>query len=404
VRAFDVPTLQNGSMADQTHIIHPVLLPPDGFDAVPFAVHRASTVIFPSVAEMRARSWKDEFSYTYGLRGTPTSFMLELQLAQIEGARHCLLCPSGLAAISLVNLALLKAGDEVLIPENGYGPNREQCEILLSSYGIASRLYDPMQATNLRFNANTRLIWIEAPGSVTMEVPDVPVLVQAAKQHGVLTAFDNTYGAGMAFKPFDHGVDVSVQALTKFQAGAADLLMGSVTTRNEALHQTLKFAHMRLGFGVSPEDVYLVLRSLPTMKLRYGASDKAGREVAAWLAQQPQVSRVLHPAFESCPGHDNWQRNFTGAAGLFSVLIDASYTQAQVDAFVDALKLFKIGYSWAGPMSLVVPYDIAAMRPLTAAQLPGHVLRFWIGLEEVSDLIADLEQSLTVHLPPTGKS
>lgn len=353
---------------------------------------------------MRARSWKDEFSYTYGLRGTPTSFMLELQLAQIEGARHCLLCPSGLAAISLVNLALLKAGDEVLIPENGYGPNREQCEILFSNYGIASRLYDPMQATNLRFNANTRLIWIEAPGSVTMEVPDVPVLVQAAKQHGVLTAFDNTYGAGLAFKPFDHGVDVSVQALTKFQAGAADLLMGSVTTRNEALHQTLKFAHMRLGFGVSPEDVYLVLRSLPTMKLRYGASDKAGREVAAWLAQQPQVSRVLHPAFESCPGHDNWQRHFTGAAGLFSVLIDASYTQAQVDAFVDALKLFKIGYSWAGPMSLVVPYDIAAMRPLTAAQLPGHVVRFWIGLEEVSDLIADLEQSLTVHLPPSGKS
>jgi cysteine-S-conjugate beta-lyase len=391
--------MQNASMADQTHIIHPPQLPPDGFDAIPFAVHRASTVIFPSVAEMRSRSWKDEFSYTYGLKGTPTTFMLEMQLSRIEGARHCLLCPSGLAAISLVNLALLKSGDEVLIPENVYRPNLEQCEALLKQLGVTCHLYDPLKPQSLQFNGNTRLMWIEAPGSVTMEVPDVPALVSAAKQHGVITAFDNTYSAGLAFKPFNHGIDVSIQALTKFQAGAADLLMGSVTTTDETLHQTLKLAHMRLGIGVSAEDTYLVLRSLPTMKLRYEASDKAGREVAAWCAGQSQVTRMLHPAFESCPGHELWRRDFTGAAGLFSMLIDARYTQQQVDAFVDGLKLFKIGYSWAGPMSLAMPYDIKAIRPLSAASLPGHLVRLWIGLEDVADLIADLQQSLAAHLP-----
>jgi cysteine-S-conjugate beta-lyase len=382
-------------MKDQTQLLHPDYTPPAGFAAIPHAVHRASTVIFANVAAMRSTSWKRKDNYTYGLHGTPTTFMLEALLAQSEGGKHTLLVPSGLAAISLVNLALLKAGDEILLPHNVYSPSKEQAEIILTRMGIVPRFYDPMKPESLSFNANTKLMWIEAPGSVTMEVPDVPALVKAAKAHKVITAIDNTWCAGLSFKPFAHGIDVSIQAATKFQAGSADVLMGTVTCIDDALAEQIKFTHMRLGIGVSAEDASLVLRSLPTMRLRYDASDKAGRTVAQWCAAQPQVARVLHPAFESCPGHANFKRDFTGAAGLFSIVLHERYTQTQVDAFVDSLKLFKIGYSWAGPMSLAVPYDIKMMRPLTASQWQGGgLVRLWIGLEHVQDLIADLQQSM----------
>jgi cysteine-S-conjugate beta-lyase len=310
-----------------------------------------------------------------------------------------LLFPSGLSAIANVNLALLKTGDEALLPENSYGPNRELFDMLLINFGITHRLYDPMQPDAVEFKPNTRLMWLEAPGSVTMEVPDLPALAARARAAGVTTAVDNTYAAGIAFRPFDHGIDISVQALTKFQSGAGDVLMGNNTCTDEALHHQLKLARMRTGVGVGGDDVYLVARSLPTLQLRFNASDRAGRELASWLAGQTQISRVLHPALPSCPGHDNWQRTFTGAAGLFSVVIDERFSREQVDAFVDGLQLFKIGYSWAGPMSLVVPYDIKAMRPNTGAAWRGHLVRFWVGLEDTRDLIADLQASLAANLP-----
>ncbi len=385
------------SKQDQTRIIHPDYSPPEGFSAIAAAVHRASTVIFPTVAAMRERNWKHKHGYTYGLHGTPTTFTLEARLAEMEGGKHTLLAPSGLAAITLVNLALLNAGDEMLLPDNVYGPSREQAQNLLSRWGIAYRLYDPMNPASLSFTPKTKLVWIEAPGSVSMEVPDVPALVRASKAHGALTAMDNTWAAGLAFKPFAHGVDVSIQALTKFQSGGGDVLMGSVMWVDEALTERLKYTHMRLGMGVGAEDCALVLRSLATMRLRFEASDKASRELATWLSTQPPVARVLHPALPSCPGHANWQRDFTGAAGLFSIVLHERYTQAQVDAFVDALKLFKIGYSWAGPMSLVVPYDMRAMRS-TVPWTQGPLVRFWVGLEEVGDLKADLLQAFQSSL------
>ncbi len=372
-------------------IAHPYT-PPAGFEAPQVAVHKASTVIFKDVAALRARDWRRRDGYTYGLHGTPTTFTLEQRIATLEGARHCILTPSGLAAIGLVNQALLAAGDEVLLPENVYGPSRELARHELARWGIAHRFYDPLDAGALPIGERTRLVWLEAPGSVTMEFPDLPGLVAAARARGVTTALDNTWGAGLAFDGFAPGIDIVVQALTKYPSGGGDVLMGSVCTRDDALNEKLLAAHMHLGIGVSGNDAELVLRGLPSLPLRYRAADAAARELAAWLAARPEVVQLLHPAFEGSPGHAHWRALCTDAAGLFSVLFDPRFTQAQVDRFVDALKLFRIGYSWAGPVSLVVPYDLAAIRPGTP--LRGRLVRFSIGLEEPAALRDDLEQAL----------
>jgi Cystathionine beta-lyases/cystathionine gamma-synthases len=314
-----------------------------------------------------------------------------------------LLVPSGLAAVTLVDMALLKSGDEVLIPDNAYGPGQEFARRELAGWGIAHRFYDPMDPASLEaaLGERTRLVWLEAPGSVTMEFPDLAALVAIAKQRSVTTALDNTWGAGIAFAPFairagegdaTVAVDVSVQALTKYASGGGDVLMGSVTTRDDALHQRIKSAHMRIGFGVGGNDVELVLRSLPSLPLRYEAQARAGRLLAEWWAARPEVAHVLHPALPGSPGHEHWQRVCSAAAGLFSIVLDERYTLAQVDAFVDSLKLFKIGYSWAGPASLVIAYDLKSMR--ARPRWRGFVVRFSLGLEAVEDLIADCEKAL----------
>jgi cystathionine beta-lyase len=375
-------------------LIHHPYEPPAGFAAPQVGVFKASTVLFKSVAAMRARDWRSKAGYTYGLHGTPTTFTLEERIAALEGGRHCLLVPSGLAAIALVDQALLAPGDEILLPANVYGPSRELARTELARFGVTHRLYDPLDAGAFAalLGERTRLVWLEAAGSVTMEFPDLPGLVAAARRRGVPTALDNTWGAGLAFDGFALGIDIVVQALTKFPSGGGDVLMGSVTTRDDALHERLKLTHMHLGLGVAGNDAEAVLRSLPSLPLRYRAHDQAARQLAAWLQARPEVVRVLHPAFESCPGHAHWRALCTDAAGLFSVLFDERYTQAQVDRFVDGLALFGIGYSWAGPRSLVVPYDLKAMRP--GGALRGHLVRFSIGLEEPEALRADLEQSL----------
>ena len=378
-----------------TALIHHAYEAPAGFAAPQVAVHKASTVIFADTAALRARDWRRRDGYTYGLHGTPTTFVLEERIAALEGGLQCLLVPSGLAAIALVDQALLSAGDEVLLPANVYGPSRELARHALARWGIGHRLYDPMDAAGLvaMISDKTRLIWLEAPGSVTMEFPDLAGLVQAARARGVLTALDNTWGAGVALRGFEHGIDIVMQALTKYPSGGGDVLMGSVTTRDAALHERIKLAHMHLGLGVGANDVEMVLRSLATLPLRYAAQDSAGRELATWLATRPEVARVLHPALAGSPGHEHWRAHCTGAAGLFSVLLPARYRTDQVNAFVDALRLFRIGYSWAGPMSLVVPYDLAGMRDERSG-LPGHLVRFSLGLEAVADLQADLAQAL----------
>jgi cystathionine beta-lyase len=386
-------------MADDSKSLQTLLTttdyrPPDGFAAFPTAIHHASTVLFRNVAALRARHWQDKTSYTYGLHGTPTTFTLEARLAEIEGGRHCLLAPSGLAAIAMIDLALLAAGDDLLVPDNVYNPNRELANWLQKDFGITARFYDPLVGEGIAelIRPNTKLIWTEAPGSVSMEVPDIPAICRAAKARGVPVALDNTWAAGLAFRAFDHGVDIVMQALTKYHSGGSDVLMGAVITADQTLHRRIEMAHMRLGMGVSADDTYLVLRGLPTMKLRFDAHDAAARKVAAWLKARPEIAKVLHPAFDDCPGHAIWRRDFTGAGGLFSVLFDPQYAEEQTDSFIDSLKLFKIGYSWGGANSLAVPYRMASMR--SRWDEAGQLVRLNIGLEDPDDLIADIAQAL----------
>lgn len=342
---------------------------------------------------MRSRNWQDKTAYTYGLHGTPTTFTLEARLAAIEDGKHCLLAPSGLSAIAMVDFAFLKSGDDVLIPDNVYNPNRELANWLEQDFGISARYYDPLIGSGITdlIQSNTKLIWTEAPGSVSMEVPDIPAICKAAHAKGVLVALDNTWSAGIALRAFDLGVDIVMQALTKYQSGGSDVLMGAVITQDQALNHKLELAHMRLGFGVSADDSYLVLRSLPTMKLRFDAHDATARKIASWLQTRPEIATVLHPALPECPGHEIWKRDFSGAGGLFSVLFDPRYTEAQTDRFVDSLKLFKIGFSWGGVNSLAVPYRMQYMRNNWPHQ--GQLVRLNIGLEDPQDLIADIEQA-----------
>ncbi|HEY8609434.1 MAG TPA: cystathionine beta-lyase [Noviherbaspirillum sp.] len=387
------------SKALQTALIHSDYRPPEGFGALPTAIHHASTVLFKDVASMRARNWQEKSGYTYGLHGTPTTFTLEARLAEIEGGTHCLLAPSGLAAIAMVDFGLLKSGDDVLVPDNVYNPNRELARWLEQDFGVSARFYDPMVGAGIRdlIRPNTRLVWTEAPGSVSMEVPDIPAICRAVQERraagqAIRVALDNTWSAGIAFRAFEHGVDIVMQALTKYQSGGSDVLMGAVIVRDRELLRPIEMAHMRMGFGVSADDTYLVLRGLPTMKLRFDAHDTGARRVAAWLRQRPEISTVLHPAFEDCPGHAHWKRDFTGAGGLFSVVFDARFAEAQTDRFIERLRLFKIGFSWGGANSLCVPYRIQAMR--RHWQGAGQLVRFNIGLEDPDDLIADIEQAL----------
>ncbi|MFY3385436.1 PLP-dependent transferase [Paracidovorax sp. MALMAid1276] len=400
-----------------TRLVHHDYLPPAGFVAPQPGVHKASTVIFPNVAAMRSREWKDKSGYTYGLHGTPTTFILEERLCALEGGLQCVLVPSGLAAIANVGLALLKPGDEVLIPDNAYGPGKDLALGELARFGIRHVLYDPLDPADLaaRITPATRLVWLEAPGSVTMEFPDLCEQVRICRARGVTTALDNTWGAGLAFAPFDLlgdgggqgragslGVDISAHALTKYPSGGGDVLMGSVITRDAGLHMKIKLTHMRLGLGVGANDAEAVLRALPSVGLRYRAHDEAARTLAHWLQQHPAVAQVLHPALPDSPGHAHWkalcgaaQGGQGAAAGLFSVMIDARHGQEQVDAFCDSLRLFKLGYSWGGPMSLVVPYQLASMRTRPTPHLrPGTLVRFSVGLEAVQDLQQDLQQAL----------
>lgn len=378
-----------------TELIQHPYQPPEGFEAFPPAVYKASTVMFKDTAALRSRSPLNRNGYTYGLHGTPTSYTLEERIATLEGGKYCVLAPSGLAAITIVNLGILKAGDEVLLPQNVYGPSKEQAKAMLAGWGITHKLYDPMDVASLKaaMGPQTRLVWVEAPGSVTMEFPNLRALVQVVKAAGVICALDNTWGAGLAFSAFDMGVDISMHALTKYPSGGADVLMGSVVTRDEHLYHLMHQAHSALGIGVAANDIEFVLRALPSLRIRYDAHDQTARALATWLKGQPEVTQVLHPAVPGSPGHDHWKSHCTAAAGLFSVMLDPRFSAAQVHAFVDALKIFKIGFSWGGPMSLAVPYDLDVMRS-GPARLPGHLVRFSIGLESLEALQQDVEAGL----------
>lgn len=398
-----------------TELIHHPYQPPEGFAAPQPGVFKASTILFPNVAAMRSRRWKDRSGYTYGLHGTPSSYVLEERVAALEGGTSCTLAPSGLAALALVNLALLEAGDQVLLPDNVYDPNKEMAEGQLAAWGISHAHYNPLDAQDLarKITPQTRLVWMEAAGSVTMEFPDLIGLVKVCRARGVVCALDSTWAAGQAYHAFDldgHGlgVDVAAHALTKYPSGGSDVLAGSIVTRDAELHARIQACHMHLGINVGSNDVELLLRSLPSIALRYQRQDQSARVLARWCAQQPQFAQVLHPALADAPGHAYWQqvcgaadaRGDGAAAGLFSVVVDSCYTEAQVDAFCDGLELFKLGYSWGGPVSLAVPYRLSGMRESWPAHVArGTVVRLATGLEAVADLQADLAQSAARTLP-----
>ena len=386
-RKSDEPALE-------TRLVHSEYRAPQGFASLTTPLHHVSTVVFPNIAETRTRHGTD--GYTYGLHSTPTTLELTTQIAALEGGTRSLLTSSGLASIALVNLSFLKSGDRVLIPQNVYRPSREMAERLLHGLGIEADYYDPMIGGGVAsmITENTRLIWIEAPGSITMEVPDVPALVAAARARGVITAIDNTWAAGVFLRAFDIGLDISIQALTKYVAGHSDLLMGSVTAQKPELIERMVAVRRAMGMGVGPDDVFLALRGLPTMMMRLKAHEAAAMKVAGWLRSRPEVKRVLHPAFPDCPGHENWKRDFTGSSGLFSVMLHERYAADSVDALVDGLRWFKIGYSWGGVASLAVTYRRDAYANPLLRDDAGHLLRLSIGLESVDDLIADLESGL----------
>ncbi|TFY97113.1 aminotransferase class I/II-fold pyridoxal phosphate-dependent enzyme [Ramlibacter humi] len=382
-------------MQPQTQLLHQEHWPTTGFDSVQPGVFRASTVFFPDMAAWRQRDWLSKDRFIYGPHGTPTTFELEARIAHLEGAAHALLCASGLNAIALVHMALLRPGDEVVVPINVYPAHRALLTGELASWGIQVALYDPTDLSTLRIGEATRLVWVEAPCSITMEFPDVPAIAAAARQAGVLTALDNTWGAGVAFCPFDLGIDISAQALTKYANGAGDVVMGSVSVRDKSLYDALKRCSARFGLHVPAGEAEAVLRGLQSLAVRYAAHDRTGRLLARHLAGSGAVVEVLHPALPGACGHEFWQRDCRAAAGIFSVVFDAKYSQQDIDGFIDALQLFRIGFSWGGPVSLVLSYgrDVASLRPLA-----GELVRFSAGLEAPEDLLDDLSQALALLL------
>jgi cystathionine beta-lyase len=357
-------------------------------------VHRASTILFDSVAEMRSAAPEFGKPY-YGLHGTPTHWALAEALTELEpGAAGTMLYSSGLAAVTAALLSVLSAGDELLVTDSVYGPTRRFCDGFLKRYGVSTRYYDPMIGGRIGelIAERTRAILMESPGSNTMEVQDVPALCAAAKARGVVTLIDNTWATPLFFPALSAGVDLSILAATKYVGGHADVMLGSVTA-NAQYYPRLERTSWDLGHAVSPDDAWLGARGLRTMAVRLRQHEENGVEIARWLKAQPQVARVLHPALPDCPGHEIWKRDFRGASGLFSFVLRGG-TDSDRTRFIDALELFGMGYSWGGYESLVVPVDPERLRTVTSWQAEGPLVRLHIGLEDPRDLIEDLAQGL----------
>ncbi len=378
----------------KTKLIHSDAKVPEGFRSLSVGVQRASTVLFPDAASVNDEWDQYEVGYTYGLYGTPTTLELAGRVCELESGFRTLITPGGQCAISLINLAFLKSGDHVLIPESVYTPNRKFAVHVLRKFGVEVGFYPPEAGAEIQtlLRKNTRMVWCESPGSITLEVQDVPAIAEAAHRTGAMVVMDNTWSAGVYFDAFAHGVDVTMQALTKYAGGHSDLLLGSITTREETAWRQLGATHQLVGCAASPDDCSMALRGLKTLAVRLKAIEDAALTLARWLSGRPEIEQVLHPAFPSCPGHEFWRRDFTGSTGVFSIVFQPRFSKTQVQAFVDKLELFEIGYSWAGVTSLAVAYDFHATpgRPDY-----GHrIVRLNIGLEDVHDLIEDLGRAL----------
>jgi cysteine-S-conjugate beta-lyase len=377
----------------KTRLIHSDSTVPQDFQSLSTPTYRASTVLFPNAAAATDHWNQHEVGYTYGLYGTPTVLELAARVCELEKGFRTIITPGGQAAISFIQMALLKSGDHVLLPENIYGPNRKCANDLLRRFGVEVSYYPPEAGAGITsaLRKNTRLVWCESPGSITMEVQDVPAIAAAAHSRGALVVLDNTWAAGVYLDAFALGVDVTVQAITKYVGGHSDLLLGSVTVRDPAIFERLGEAHQVLGFAASPDDASLALRGMKTMAVRLKAVEQSARSLAEFLSNRPEIEIVLHPALPSCPGHEFWKRDFTGSTGLFSFVFQPRFNKQQVHAFVDGLELFKIGYSWGGVTSLALAFDIQSPR----RPAYGHrLVRLYAGLESIEDLKADVEQAL----------
>ncbi len=372
----------------RTRLIHANARPSTPFRSLTTPVYRASTVVFERFADA-SDDWRQTSGHTYGQYGTPTTLELGARVAELEGARHSFIVPGGQTAISLVYLAYCRSGSHALLPRNAYGPNAELAHELLRGLGIEVEAYQPGIGAGIaaRIRDNTALIWCESPGSITMEIEDVPAIVLAAHTRGVPVALDNTYSAGVLFDAFAHGVDVSVQALTKFVGGHSDLLLGSVSVAHEQGYERVGQALGQLGLCTSPDDCSLALRGLQTLAVRLDRLGQTAMRVAIWLKSRPEVELVLHPAFTDCPGHDIWKRDFTGSSSIFSIVLRPEWTPTRIAGWMESLSLFQMGFSWGGVASLVMAYPKLSRLPECRGP---RLVRLNVGLEEAEDLIADL--------------
>ena len=381
--------------AEETRLIRAGSRSGDLVKTVGPPIQKGSTVLLPNAAAL----YDDDAFLTYGRAGLAAQDALKGALAEMETASNVCLYPSGLAAVTGAVLAVLKAGDEVLAADNIYKPSRRFCDNVLKRYGVAVRYFDPRlspEALIALAGDATRLIMMESPGSLTFEMQDLAAVAALARARGVLTLADNTWGAGYLFKPLEHGVDISVQALTKYVGGHSDAFMGSAATRDPAIARQLEDGVHHLGWAVAADDAYQMLRGLRTLPARLKAQGGAGLRIAAWLAGQPEVVQVIHPALPGSPDHALWARDYSGACGLFGfVLKPGSPTAA--DAFLDALKLFGLGFSWGGFESLAIVSDPQLAKRKFAPTFEGPLMRLHIGLEAEEDLIADLRQALDVY-------
>lgn len=381
-------------MSDETTCVRPPAISDDGYVSLAPSVHRASTIVFPDSAAYANRAERGADGYSYGLGGTPTTRKLQAAINKLEIAEGTLLLPSGQAAIMLVFVSVLKPGDTVLIPDCAYPPVRSFCQDFLAPRGIEYRVYDPrasIDEVTLMFTEKVRLVWVETPGSTTMEMMDVPALVASAHAKGILVGCDNTWATPLNFKPVSVGVDFVVEALTKYAGGHSDILMGSVSVRSRDWYLSLKSMMSMMGLGVSPDDCALVLRGLETMPLRLRHAEKTALEFARRICERISPELVLHPALAHDPGHDLWQRDFAGASGVFSIVIPDDKVFAVIAA-VDRAETFSIGASWGGTHSLLAPMSVAADRTFAWPGNTSTILRISIGLEDPDDLWRDLSR------------
>ncbi|GLH79779.1 cystathionine beta-lyase [Bradyrhizobium sp. SSBR45G] len=388
-------------MHDLTCCVQHPTVPDEGFSSLAVPTYRASTIVYDDPQSFAQRSERGLDGYTYGLHGTPTTRTLEAQLTALHRGVRTVLVPSGQAAVAVTMLAVLLPGQKVLIPDTAYPPVRRLCEDYLAPRGIHHGVYDPLIGDGIAdlIDAQTRLIWMESPGSGTMEVQDVPAIAKVARARGVLTGCDNTWAGPLLFKPLTHGVDFAVEALTKYVGGHSDLLLGSITVNDLALRKSIKDVLGMVGIGVSPDEAALALRGIETMGVRMAHTGRVAREFAERLQGSPVVSRVLHPALPSCPGHQVWARDFAGSSAVFSIVVKPEF-KARIYPAMARLGVFAIGASWGGTRSLIAPMNIDADRTVRPWDASESLVRISVGLEEPGELWADLQGFLAAIAAP----